>query len=98
QDNDGDLDKTVQWFFTEYEDLWTQWVPEEIANEVKKSTGTEDGKFGFSLSKFPENINIEFGIYIEKLVSWLTKHFQGFFDGLAAIINWIVSGIRGILV
>ncbi|MSS42695.1 ABC transporter permease subunit [Anaerosalibacter bizertensis] len=98
QDNDGDIDKTVQWFFTEYEDLWTQWVPEEIANEVKKSTGTEDGKFGFSLSKFPENINIEFGIYIEKLVSWLTKHFQGFFDGLAAIINWIVSGIRGILV
>ncbi|NMB27818.1 MAG: ABC transporter permease subunit [Tissierellia bacterium] len=49
------------------------------------------------MNKFPESINIKLGIYVEKFVSWLTKHFQGFFDGLATGVNWIVTGIRNML-
>ncbi|HSH37100.1 ABC transporter permease, partial [Schnuerera sp.] len=50
-----------------------------------------------NLNKFPENLSIGLGIYVERVVSWLTESFQGFFDGLARGINWIVSSIRNIL-
>lgn len=35
QENDATTDETAQWFLKENEDLWTQWVPEDIANKVK---------------------------------------------------------------
>lgn len=97
QDNDVDMDKTVKWFFNEYEDLWTKWVPEEIVNKVKDTMNHEKTQFKGNINKFPESINIKLGIYVEKFVSWLTKHFQGFFDGLATGVNWIVTGIRNML-
>lgn len=97
QDNDGDLDKTVEWFFSEYEELWTEWLPEEISEKVKGAIGSEGAGSKINSNEFPDTFNIKLGIYVEKFVSWLTKHFQGFFDGLAAIVNWIVGGIRSLL-
>lgn len=35
QDNDISPDEAAIWFFNEYEDLWTSWVSEEIAQKVK---------------------------------------------------------------
>lgn len=35
QENDANPDDTALWFMKEHEDLWTSWVPEEIAEKVK---------------------------------------------------------------
>lgn len=35
QDNDADADEAALWFLQEYEDVWTSWVPEDIAEKVK---------------------------------------------------------------
>lgn len=35
QDNDVSAEEAAKWFLREYEDLWTSWVPEEIAEKVK---------------------------------------------------------------
>jgi len=37
QDNDSTAKEAAIWFLEEYEDLWTSWVPEEIAQEVKSA-------------------------------------------------------------
>ena len=37
------------------------------------------------------------GIYVKELVNWLTVNFQGFFDALTVIINWIVFNIQALL-
>src|SRR5690625_2531114 len=36
-DNDISAEETAEWWLVEYEELWTEWVPEEIANKVKDS-------------------------------------------------------------
>lgn len=35
QEHDATADEVAQWFLTEYEDLWTSWVPAEVAEKVK---------------------------------------------------------------
>lgn len=35
QDNGASKEETAQWFLNENEDLWTSWVPEDIAEKVK---------------------------------------------------------------
>ena len=37
QEHNADSKEAAKWFLTEYEDLWTQWVPEDIADKVKKA-------------------------------------------------------------
>ncbi|MGI6225507.1 MAG: ABC transporter substrate-binding protein [Peptococcales bacterium] len=36
QENGTDAKETAQWFIKNYEDLWTKWVPQEIADKVKR--------------------------------------------------------------
>jgi len=97
QDNDLDIDKTVNWFFNEYEELWTSWVPEDIEIKIREALDSKDDRFLVGVNQFPKGLRIELGVYVEKFVSWLTESFQGFFDGLAKGINGIVSGIRKVL-
>ena len=97
QDNDLDIDKTVNWFFNEYEELWTSWVPKDVEEKIREALESKDGRFLIGASQFPEGLRIELGVYVEKFVTWLTESFQGFFDGLAKGINGIVSGIRNVL-
>ena len=35
QVNEVDADETAKWFLSEYEEIWTKWVPEEVASKVK---------------------------------------------------------------
>ncbi len=35
QDNDVETKEAALWFFAEYEELWTSWVPADIADKVK---------------------------------------------------------------
>ena len=35
QDNKASIDDAAQWFLKNYESLWTQWVPEDVAAKVK---------------------------------------------------------------
>lgn len=35
QEKEVDTDATAKWFLKEHEDLWTKWVPEEVAQKVK---------------------------------------------------------------
>ncbi|SDL28245.1 ABC transporter substrate-binding protein [Natronincola ferrireducens] len=37
QENDGTTEETAIWFLNEYQQLWTTWVPEEVADLVKES-------------------------------------------------------------
>lgn len=37
QENDADADEAAKWFLQEYDDLWTQWLPEDIASKVKEA-------------------------------------------------------------
>ncbi|WP_129600137.1 ABC transporter substrate-binding protein [Anaerophilus nitritogenes] len=37
QENEVNADKAAKWFLKENEDLWTKWVPNEIAKKVKKA-------------------------------------------------------------
>lgn len=37
EDNDADEKAAAIWFLKEYEELWTQWVPEDVAEKVKAS-------------------------------------------------------------
>jgi glycine betaine/proline transport system substrate-binding protein len=37
QENDAEADETAKWFLQEYEDLWTKWLPEDIASKVKEA-------------------------------------------------------------
>ena len=37
QENDTDTYAAAQWFLQNNEDVWTQWVPEEVAQKVKNS-------------------------------------------------------------
>jgi glycine betaine/proline transport system substrate-binding protein len=97
QDNDLDMDKTVNWFFKEYEELWTSWVPKDVEENIREALESKDSRFFIGAREFPQGLRIELGIYVEKFVNWLTESCQGFFDGLARGINGIVSGIRNVL-
>lgn len=37
QDNDVSAEKAAQWFLRENEDLWTEWVPDDIESDVKSA-------------------------------------------------------------
>jgi glycine betaine/proline transport system substrate-binding protein len=37
QANDLDYAQAAEWFLREYEDVWTEWVPQEIADRVRES-------------------------------------------------------------
>ncbi len=37
EDNDADNDEAAEWWMKEYEDVWTEWVPEDVAEKVKDS-------------------------------------------------------------
>lgn len=37
EENDADNEEAALWWMKEYEDIWTEWVPEEIAEKVKES-------------------------------------------------------------
>ncbi|MTI96039.1 MAG: ABC transporter substrate-binding protein [Firmicutes bacterium] len=37
QENGVDTEETALWFLKEYEDLWTQWVPTDVAEQVKEA-------------------------------------------------------------
>lgn len=37
QDNDAEAEEAAQYFLRTYEDLWTQWVPEDVAARIKAS-------------------------------------------------------------
>lgn len=37
QVNEVDSDEAAKWFLSEYEELWTSWVPEDIATKVKEA-------------------------------------------------------------
>ena len=97
QDNDLDMDKTVNWFFKEYEELWTSWVPKDVEENIREALESKDSRFFIGAREFPQGLRIELGVYVEKFVNWLTESCQGFFDGLARGINGIVSGIRNVL-
>ena len=94
QDNDAEAEEVAKWFLEEYEEVWTQWIPEEIVEEIKDDPSSEGRWFKQGLNGFPEGINIRLGHYVELFVQWLTEHCQGFFDALGAGINWIVSHIQ----
>lgn len=36
-DNDADSEEAAVWFLEEYDDLWSEWVPEEVADRVRDS-------------------------------------------------------------
>jgi glycine betaine/proline transport system substrate-binding protein len=35
QDNDLDAEGAAEWFLRNFEDTWTDWVPEDVAENVK---------------------------------------------------------------
>jgi glycine betaine/proline transport system substrate-binding protein len=37
QENNAEADEAAKWFLQEYEDLWTEWLPEDIASKVKEA-------------------------------------------------------------
>lgn len=37
EENNADADEAAKWFMKEHEDLWTAWVPEDVAEKVKAS-------------------------------------------------------------
>ncbi|MBO8171670.1 MAG: ABC transporter substrate-binding protein [Bacillaceae bacterium] len=37
QDNEATVEQAAQWFLKEHEDLWTSWVPADVAEKVKSS-------------------------------------------------------------
>ncbi len=37
QDNDAEAEEAAKWFLQEYEDIWTQWVPENISTKIKET-------------------------------------------------------------
>lgn len=37
QENDVEADEAAIWWMKEYEDIWTAWVSEEVAEKVKAS-------------------------------------------------------------
>lgn len=94
QDHEGDIEETVQWFFAEYEDLWTSWVSPEVATAVKGERPAGPARFERDLTQFPTGIRLNLGIYVEKLITWLTANFQGLFACLKAGVFGIVSLIR----
>lgn len=96
QDHGGDIEATVQWFFTEYEDLWTSWVSPAVAAAVKGERPEGPARFQKDFTQFPAGIRLDLGTHVEKLIAWLTANFQGFFAWLKAGVLGIVSVIRRI--
>src|SRR5699024_177397 len=37
EENDADNEEAAIWWMKEYEDIWTEWVPEDIAEKVKEA-------------------------------------------------------------
>jgi glycine betaine/proline transport system substrate-binding protein len=37
QENDATPDDAAVWFLQEHEDVWTNWVPTDVAERVKES-------------------------------------------------------------
>ena len=37
EEEDTDEDATAKWWMAENEDVWTPWVPEDIAEKVKEA-------------------------------------------------------------
>ena len=38
---DADIEDAAMWFFSEYEDLWTEWVPEDVADRVRDALNNQ---------------------------------------------------------
>jgi glycine betaine/proline transport system permease protein/glycine betaine/proline transport system substrate-binding protein len=96
QDHAGDIEATTQWFFAEYEDLWTSWVTPEVAAAVKGERPAGPVRFQRDFTRFPAGIRLNLGIYVEKMIAWVTANFQGLFAWLKAGVFGIVSLIRRI--
>ena len=96
QDHEGDIETTTQWFFAEYEDLWTSWVSPEVAAAVKGERPAGPTRFQRDLTRFPAGIRLNLGIYVEKLIAWVTANFQALFAWLKAGVLGIVSLMRRI--
>lgn len=97
QDHEADIQLTAAWFLREYEELWTDWVPPEVAAQVQREVETDAGPPRTSLTEFPPGLRIQLGVYVEHVINWLTDNFQTFFDWLKAGVNGLVAGIRGFL-
>ena len=37
QENEAEAEEAAEWFLREYEDLWTDWVPEDVAERVREA-------------------------------------------------------------
>jgi glycine betaine/proline transport system substrate-binding protein len=37
QQNNADSDGAAKWFLKKHEEVWTRWVPKDVANKVKQS-------------------------------------------------------------
>lgn len=97
QDNDAEAEEVANWFLSEYEDIWTQWVPDDIAIKVRESSDSSGRWFKNGIKEFPEEINVRLGFYVEQFVEWLNDHCKGFFDALGTGVSWIVSHIHALL-
>ncbi|WP_243641284.1 glycine betaine ABC transporter substrate-binding protein [Xylanivirga thermophila] len=97
QDNDAEPEEVAKWFLQEHKDIWTKWVPDDIAQKVNASIVSGNKWLDMGIREFPQAFSIRFGFYVEKFVDWLTRHCQGFFDGLGTGVNWIVSHIQKFL-
>lgn len=97
QEHGADIELTTEWFFREYEELWIDWVPAEVAAQVQKELGGGAQRQKLTLTEFPEALRIKLGIYVEQVTNWLKDNFQPFFDWLKSGVNGVVSGIRGLL-
>jgi len=97
QDHGADIDKTVTWFFSDYEDLWTSWIPQEVAAVIRENINPDQTPVKADFTKFPATLSFSLGIYVEKVISWLTENFQSVFDWLKFGVNGIVSSIKKIL-
>lgn len=49
------------------------------------------------MSKFPEVLKFELGIYVEQFVEWLTDNYEGFFDALSSGILWFLLKVQHLL-
>jgi glycine betaine/proline transport system substrate-binding protein len=96
QDHDGNVEQTVEWFFANYEALWTSWVPAEVAAAVKGEGQSGPARLQAGWTKFPTGIRLNPGVFVERFISWLTAHCQAFFDWLKAGVHGLVSMIQGL--
>jgi glycine betaine/proline transport system permease protein/glycine betaine/proline transport system substrate-binding protein len=81
------------WYFQNFEEEWTTWLPEDKAEIIKASLGLDQSEKTNNFIHFPENISLDIKTPIDTIIAYQVEHWSGFFDGQKFVLGGLITGV-----